>query len=347
MRTFSTTLTVAALAFAMIGCSSLSLTKFPKATPKATAKDPAVRCLCMWQEGEGQGIDGRTTRGFAGQVFFFTRNKKNSVAVEGDVRIFLFDDNDDQSETATPIHQFDFVGGAWNAHLYDSQFGPMYRIFVPYTRPGSDKVNAALRVRLATKDRGPLLSDLTPVILAGRDANDETATRFGEAPKFHDPRILQRNGAVKLTRSSDTDEQRLDDYLKNNSRTLGTNEQGRMARSNLNNEPFASRVQQANHEAADHRIEQLERDLAEMFRRDHNAAAPQKSQERSYDPQQPPQPQYRDESSSYAEPNRFPQSDTDFRRADQQSSGYAQALEQLNDLSRSRDEDAQFVDDGQ
>jgi hypothetical protein len=185
-----------------------------------------------------------------------------------------------------------------------------------------DKVNAALRVRLTTKNRRDLFSDLTPVILAGQDKENEA--KLGSMPEFHDHRILQRNGAVKITHTQErADGESLDEYLKNNSRTLGTSEQGRMARDSS----FASRVDHAKHETADRRVETLERQLAEMLERERQRNRIDRSQIDQQPAQQAQAP------GTYREPELFPQ-DGLGRPDNGQPMDYDQALEQYRQLSR-------------
>ena len=155
------------------GCSTTSL--FSKwthrgANPKATAANPAVRILCMWQPADGVGVDEKPARGVAAQIFFFTQNSVTPVEVAGDVRIFLFDDQGPEEQQGTALHEFDFVKGAWNAYLINTQFGPAYQLFVPYSRKGHHQAELAVRIRL-TPSNGPVIfSDMAAISLPGYDS---------------------------------------------------------------------------------------------------------------------------------------------------------------------------------
>ena len=118
---------------ALPGCTTTTLfSQFGhKDHPKATTNNPAVRCLCLWEPAEGTGVDNKPARGVSGQIFFFTRNEASSVEIDGDVRIFLFDNQGSADEQAKPLHQFEFLGGAWKTYLTSTQFGPAYQLFVP------------------------------------------------------------------------------------------------------------------------------------------------------------------------------------------------------------------------
>ena len=161
---------------ACTGCTTTSL--FSKFThkqkfTKATAENPAVRCLCLWEAAEGTGVDNKPSRGVSGQIFFFTRGNVSSVEVDGDVRIYLFDDQGAPEDQAQPLHQFDFKDGTWKAHLTSTQFGPAYQLFVPYSRKGYHQADLALRVRHTPLNGSPLYSDLSRVSLLGYERAKE------------------------------------------------------------------------------------------------------------------------------------------------------------------------------
>lgn len=176
---------------ACTGCTTTSL--FSKLAHKqkfikATADNPAVRCLCLWEAAEGTGVDNKPSRGVSGQIFFFTRGNVSSVEVDGDVRIYLFDDQGAPEDQAQPLHQFDFKEGTWKAHLTSTQFGPAYQLFVPYSRKGYHQADLALRVRLTPPNGMPLYSELARVSLLGYERakeKDENDSYEPEAPSAH------------------------------------------------------------------------------------------------------------------------------------------------------------------
>ena len=186
------------------GCTSTTL--FSKLThknhfPKATAADPAVRCLCLWDPAEGTGVDDKPARGVSGQIFFFTRNSVSAVEVDGDVRIFVFDDQGPGESQAQPLHEFDFVGGAWKTYLTSTQFGPAYQLFVPYSRKGRHHAELALRVRLTPPNGSAVYSDLTRIVLPGFDrakakAASESHESTPDEPDLHSVDETDTNVAV-------------------------------------------------------------------------------------------------------------------------------------------------------
>lgn len=190
---------VALLAFS--GCTTTSLlSKFThkQKFPKATAQNPAVRCLCLWEPSEGTGVDNKPSRGVSGQIFFFTRGGASSVEVDGDVRIYLFDDEGSADAQAQPLHEFDFLAGSWQAHVTSTQFGPAYQLFVPYSRKGGHQAELALRVRHTPLNGSPLYSDLARVTLPGYER-----AKAKEGSDAYEPKGPQADAAANdnFTRS--------------------------------------------------------------------------------------------------------------------------------------------------
>lgn len=136
-------------------------------------ENAAVRCLCLWQPAEGT-WENHPCRGFGGQIFFLDRNGAKPVAVNGDVRIHVFDDQGPLDQQAKPIHSFDFTNGAWNGFLVKTQFGPAYNIFIPYTRSGAAAAECSIRVRLSGDDIPTVFSEMAYVPLEGTKAEDTT-----------------------------------------------------------------------------------------------------------------------------------------------------------------------------
>lgn len=153
------------------GCSSVtSMFRKDSKIKYADSKHRAVRCLCLWQPAEGN-WDNKPVRGFAGQLFFLSNNGGDPVAIRGDVRVYVFDDQGDESEQAKPVHTFDFNKGAFNHYLTKTQFGPAYNIFIPYTRTGQTQTECAVRLRLVEKDGTSVFSEMVYVTLPGTNPN--------------------------------------------------------------------------------------------------------------------------------------------------------------------------------
>lgn len=159
-------LVCAMAATSLTGCTTFN-TVFGKQMPRATASDPVVEIVCLWQPGEGRDPDGLPCKGFLGQIMFLSRSTATPVICEGAVRVYLFDDQGTLEEQIKPLRQFDFDDGSWQIHLTETAFGPTYNVFIPYVRRGVTDANCSLRVRLKNKQGMQVFSDLTNMSLSG------------------------------------------------------------------------------------------------------------------------------------------------------------------------------------
>jgi hypothetical protein len=150
------------------GCASLTLLNFKtEKIPTADPDHPAIEVLAVWQAAEGPGPKGIPTRGFAGQIFFFSQDRATPVAVDGTARIYVFDDHGTTQEQARPLHQFDFDRESWRGHLQMPKIGPTYGVFIPYTRDDFHQAVCSLRVRFTPTKGRPLYSPSSTIVLPG------------------------------------------------------------------------------------------------------------------------------------------------------------------------------------
>jgi len=259
-----TSLLCGCLLLTSAGCATLQLPFGKDRVQKASARNPVVQIVCIWQPSEGRDPSGMPCRGFAGQILFLANRGSLPVQVDGDVRIYLFDDQGTAEEQTKPIHQYDFDSPSWAPHLTKGTLGPTYSVFVPYTRRGTYEANCALRVRLKTGDEAAVFSDLASIPLDGRtkktnDTGDQ-ASSVEEAKAATD--------AVSQTMRRTT-------TISTNGETAKPNtKSGRMQTESLATraEVSSGRVQLANHEegavSSDpgaQRIEQLEQLVQQLL----------------------------------------------------------------------------------
>lgn len=155
------------------GCANLpavsdALNPFVKRPTIAGASNPAIEMACVWQPGEGPGGHGVPARGFAGQVYFFTKRDPEPVLVNGTVRIYLFADRGTPEERARPLKQFDFSPEAWATRATVASLGPGYSVFIPYPATEAYQVRCELRARFTPNDGGPQIwSEGVTMVLDG------------------------------------------------------------------------------------------------------------------------------------------------------------------------------------
>ncbi|MEP3481370.1 MAG: hypothetical protein ABJZ55_19165 [Fuerstiella sp.] len=167
------------------GCSSSSFLKTSSALLKApvdfvsgkSRQKSVAKILCLWEAAEGQGLDEKPSRGFAGQVMFFEYGNPTPVQIAGDVVIYQYKDYDPEAEEHTLLHTFRFDAGAWQAHRTQGTLGDSYNVFLPFTEKHKDRVTCALRVEMTLENGSKISSPYTEVNLAGKKVRISDAQR--------------------------------------------------------------------------------------------------------------------------------------------------------------------------
>jgi hypothetical protein len=165
------------------GCSSSTLMRAsssmvnaPSSVLEAMRGPRAVsKMLCLWEAAEGQGLDEKPSRGFAGQILFFAHGEASPIKVKGKVRIFEYLDFSPDQQDPTPAHIFVFDAGAWDVHHTESTLGHSYNVFLPYVRKDKGHAVCALRVEIETEDGRKVSSPYTEVTLASRSSSAATS----------------------------------------------------------------------------------------------------------------------------------------------------------------------------
>lgn len=177
-------------AASLSGCASIeSLNPFSQKEEivVATPENPAFEVVCLWQPGQGRNERGIPTRGFDGQILFFTRKDDTPVVVDGDVKIYQFDDYGPREEWDKPIAEFSFTSEQWQYFLGKGLLGPGYHLFIPYSREHSEQVNVSLMVRFTPHGGGqPLYSKLIKATLPGTFESDEVASGVRDYTNLRD-----------------------------------------------------------------------------------------------------------------------------------------------------------------
>lgn len=182
------------------GCSSINMTKpssLVSAPLKAVGlkKSPRVaKILCLWEAAEGQGLDEKPSRGFAGQVMFFGYGEATPIKTDGIVRIYEYTDYDPDEAEPEPAHVFVFDNGGWNAHMAEGTLGRTYNVFLPYVEKKTNHVVCALRVEYESKDGRKTSSPFTQVTLAAKTSSKPAAALTRNIVKKKESGIRQVSG---------------------------------------------------------------------------------------------------------------------------------------------------------
>ncbi len=183
------------------GCSTLSMTStLMGRQPKENKGLPVVEVMAIWQPGEGKSTKGAPTRGFAGQIMFFAQGSKRPIKVDGDLKVYVFDDVGSVEEQSKPIHIYEFKGGALQGYYNEGKLGPSYQLFLPYTRPGMHEAKCTLRMKYNSELSGDVLSSESTIVLSGKKIAKITDPKPGD----HAVSLASKYDAIEHEKMTDS-----------------------------------------------------------------------------------------------------------------------------------------------
>ncbi|MEO2015888.1 MAG: hypothetical protein ABGZ53_16125 [Fuerstiella sp.] len=198
-NTMATLTIVAAITASATGCSSLLHTSaaFIKSPVQFVntirAEKRIVKILCLWEPAEGQGLDGRPSRGFAGQILMFAHGSPSPIPVHGTTSIYQYVNFDPDEVDPLPIHKFTFDDGGWNAHRTESTLGETYNVFLPYVVKNKGHATCALRVEYTSPEGRVISSPYTAVTLTAKTSNKPLSALRRNILSDSKPRSIDRD----------------------------------------------------------------------------------------------------------------------------------------------------------
>lgn len=194
--------------------------------------NPALEAVCLWQPGEGCDPEGVPCKGFMGTILFLSKTS-TPLVIEGEVRVYLFDDQGTPEENTKPLRMFNFDNGSWAIHLTSTSFGPTYTVFIPYVRRGVSNAACTLRVRLKPKAGPVVFSEF-----ANMQLNGPKKASAGEDAKPITKEEVDRETVDVMTKS----------LLRTTTIAAGPNQQSMQAKIPSKVDTDANKVQTALHQ---------------------------------------------------------------------------------------------------
>ncbi|MDR1962661.1 MAG: hypothetical protein LBQ50_02660, partial [Planctomycetaceae bacterium] len=136
---------------AVFGCqSNLALKRMQAKNPlaKNSAKTP-TKMVDMWNTYAQTTTDGKVVRGIAGRIHFYNdQKKKQSVKVDGDLTVFVFDGNEKDPAHAKPLKVYQFKSETLDKHYaFKKPLGHGYDFFLPFDEIGGEEKNLCVMTR--------------------------------------------------------------------------------------------------------------------------------------------------------------------------------------------------------
>jgi hypothetical protein len=120
----------------------------------------------IWSPAVFNQVGRQSTRGFGGRIYFYDQ-KNESVAVEGQLVVYVYNDGAPGGENKPPEKKFAFTPEQFTQHYNPTQLGASYSIWVPWDAVGSPQAQLTL-IPIFTSASGQLvIGESSHNLLAG------------------------------------------------------------------------------------------------------------------------------------------------------------------------------------
>jgi hypothetical protein len=161
--------------FVFVGCQSIKTDKkFP--WEKSTAPVITDHIAAVWTEAVHNQTGKASQRGFGGRLIFYDAEQQ-PLKVEGQVTIFVFDDERESIEDPSAKYKFVFPANVLDKHYSKSPLGHSYSFWLPLAPADSPTHKYSMVARLDGVHGETVLSSLTRKVLSGRGPAAATAIK--------------------------------------------------------------------------------------------------------------------------------------------------------------------------
>ena len=170
---------------------------------KNSAKTP-VEIVDAWNTCAQTCSDGKIMRGMAGRIHFYDNSRKSqSVKVDGDLTVYVFDGNETDPAHTMPLKVFQFKSDTLDQyHSCQKPLGHNYNFFLPMDEIGGEERPLCLMVRFDNKlDDSFIPPRPTSMMLAGRKPQTPTEPGIRE---FLESRSILAEANQNLTTAFDS-----------------------------------------------------------------------------------------------------------------------------------------------
>ena len=157
---------------------------------KNAAKTP-VEIVNVWNSYAHTTPEGKLVRGMAGRIHFYdNHNKSQTVKVDGDMTVFVFDGTETDPAHAKPFKVFQFESDTLDQHYsHQMPLGHGYNFFLPIDEVGGEEKPISIIVRFDDKLKdGFEVAQPVNTVLAGRrpqPPTEPTIREFLDSTSLH------------------------------------------------------------------------------------------------------------------------------------------------------------------
>jgi hypothetical protein len=126
--------------------------------------------VAVWEPAVKHESDQEPQRGFGGRVYFYDRESKKPIKINGNVVVYAFDEENRQPEDSAPTRSYLFDKNDVKKLYAKSKLGPSYNFWVPCDSEGPDgnAKKVSLIVRYIPDVGSSVVSSQAVVYLPGK-----------------------------------------------------------------------------------------------------------------------------------------------------------------------------------
>ncbi len=122
-------------------------------------------------------------RGFGGRIYFYGKENKDPVEVDGSFAVYVFDADDTSPTDQKPLRKYMFTPDQFKSHMSKSSMGPSYSVWLPWGEIGGQQRRLSLIARFEGREGGASISDPTIKMLPGTPVSKEIAKSETDSSK--------------------------------------------------------------------------------------------------------------------------------------------------------------------
>ncbi len=150
------------------GCSHFDMSRrIPWKADTSDHPRQANKIMATWTDAVSHNPSRTPQRGFGGRVMFFEVDNDKPVKVEGDLVVYVFDEEGRKPTNRKPDRKYVFPAETLEHHYSESKIGHSYSVWLPWDDVGGPQKEVSLIVRLESKEGAPVVSQQSKIVLRG------------------------------------------------------------------------------------------------------------------------------------------------------------------------------------
>jgi len=170
------------------GCAQLNVTwddMIPWNDSDKEIQQPS-RITVVWTDSVMSRPGEPSQRGFGGRLMFYGNLSEDSIKVDGQLVVYMFDETDRDSENCVPDRRVIITAKQFTNHYSKSSVGHSYSVWAPWAEVGGYRKQISLVARFEPLEGASIMSELTRQVLPGPSPPEvpkpQATPRIGSVP---------------------------------------------------------------------------------------------------------------------------------------------------------------------